>query len=192
MKRKFHNQSLHQVKAQVGRLPMDFTTNLNFFFPVIFIAAYNTTMGTGWKGTACMKETTEKHFFECVKKSAYLADDFLVFKDNDKNGFKPVRMHKNDRIVELFAAASKQSINVKLFYIDNVTGIATILRVDSGVISKNYLSTLNLNLNNTMSYLIMMYDPKIAIITVMYGIVPKLFLKLDEGAGLMYLNIKVR
>ena len=116
-----------------------------------------------------------------------MAHDFLVLKDND--GFNPV--YKNGKIVELFAAASKQSINVKLFYIDNVTGIATILRVDSGVISKNYLSTLNLNLNNTMSYFIMMYDPKIAIITVMYGIVPKLFLKLDEGAGLMYLNIKV-
>ena len=70
---------------------------------MIFIAAYNTTMGTGWKGTACMAETTEKHFFECVEKSAYLAHDFLVLKDN--NGYNPV--YKNDKIVELSAVASK-------------------------------------------------------------------------------------
>ena len=139
---------------------------------------------SGWKTSNCIKDD---NIFACIEENGYSAQDILVSKEIDK--FKPI--FKNGKIVELFAAASNQSIKLQKYYLNNNNVMVHVLRAEYGIISNNYATTFGLHLNNSLNYFIIIHDPKIAITTSMTGIIPRFFVVLEKGQGLVYISLKV-
>ena len=97
---------------------------------------------------------------DCIEENAYHTNDIFV-SNQDNLKFNPI--YKNNKIVELFAATSNESIKIKSYYFNGINAIVNSLKVqpgiiatkfhvdpEAGVISKD--STLQLNLNNNISY----------------------------------------
>ena len=130
----------------------------------ILVVPINPPTGKGWKN---ISETEEfmcdgrngNTYFDCIEENTFSASDILVSKKDYK--FKPV--YKENKLVELYNAASNQSIKIRSFYSNYVNALLHIhsLEVDSGVISTN-LSTMDLYLNNSYSYFIILTDSKLS------------------------------
>ena len=154
---------------------------------VISIAAVNPLSGTGWKNTNCVKETEDK-LLDCMEDNAYFVRDILI--SNEKHKFQPI--YKKEKIVELFAAATNQSVEIQSYYVANSNGLVHIFKAKAGVITKNVSSTLNIHLNMNMNYFLLINDPKVSIPSAMSDTVPRLINQIEEGAGIIQLNIKVK
>ena len=125
-------------------------------------------------------------YFDCIEENTFSASDILVSKKDYK--FKPV--YKENKLVELYNAASNQSIKIRSFYSNYVNALLHSLEVDSGVISTN-LSTMDLYLNNSYSYFIILTDSKLMTASARPDSVPRLFAKVDAGTGYNVMFIKV-
>ena len=150
----------------------------------------NKSTGAGWKDNNCLNETGDK-IYECIENYAFSANEIFVSNENHK--YQPV--YREGKMVKMFAASSNQSIKVESYYLSNVSGMVHVVKADSGIISKNYESSLNLYLNNSMSYFVTIIDLKVAITSSQVGIVPRLLIRLENGAASAartYLNLNVR
>ena len=194
--KKFHRQPIHQVRILCKitlslniEISMYVTVknNNNYILQVIHIAATNPSSTSGWKSTNCVKETNDA-LLDCMEANAYFVRDILISKENHK--FQPV--YKKDKIVGLFTAATNQSINIKTYYVANSNGLVHIFKADAGVITKNLSSTLNIHLNKNMSYFLLINDPKVSIPTAMSDTVSRLLETIEEGPGIITLNLKVK
>ena len=145
----------------------------------------NPSTTSGWKINNCVLEKNDQ-LFKCMEKNAYFVRDILISKENQ---FKPV--YEKDRIVRLFSDATNQSIEIQTYYVTNSNGLAHILKPEAGVITKNISTTLNIDLNMNMSYFVLISDPKISIPSVMTDTLPRFMVRIGEGAGTIFLNIKV-
>ena len=150
--------------------------------------------GYGWKGstdylfeqalvTFCKDESGDK-LIKCVEDNVHMARDIFI----SDIQFKPV--YKDDNIDQLFAAESNQSIDVQPRYLDNYNGMAHVLYPEPGVLSKQMLSTLQVTLNNTLFYYIVIGDPKFMFNTMRPDTVPTTLIKLDKGTGRNLLFLK--
>ena len=99
-------------------------------------------------------------------------------------------MSKNNKLAKLYNAASNKSIKVHSFYSNSINAMLHNLEVDSGVISTN-LSTMELYLNNSFSYFIILTDSKLMTASARPDSVPRLFVKVDAGTGSNIIFIKV-
>ena len=153
---------------------------------MITLAALNPSSAAGWKSNNCITESKDE-LFDCMEENAYFIHDILISKENHK--FQPV--YKKDKIVGLFAAATNQSVEIQTYYVANSNGLVHILQAKPGVITKNSPTTINIYLNSSVSYFIVINDPKVSIPSGMPDTVPRLLLSIDEGAGMIYLNLKV-
>ena len=142
--------------------------------------------GDGWKGaseyppaqaliTFCKDKSGDK-LINCVEDNVYTAKD--IFMADFK--FKP-----------MFAVDSNQSVFVQ-YYGDNYNGLAQVLYPEPGLISKQMFSTLQVTLNNTLFYYIMIGDPKIMLNTLRPDTVPITLIKLEKGTGQNILFLKVK
>ena len=151
--------------------------------------------GDGWKGaseypfghalvTLC-KDKSGDNLIKCVEDNVYMAKDFFMsdFK------FKPV--YKEDNIDHLSAAESNQSLYVQ-YYVDNYNGMALVLYPEPGIISKQTVSSLQLTLNNTIFYYIVIGDPNFMFNTIRPDTFPITLIKLEKGTGLNMLFLKVQ
>ena len=124
-----------------------------------------------------------------VMKNGYSAQDIIISKEN--HTFQPI--YRQGKIVELFATSSNQSVDIQTYYLNNLFALAHILNPKSdGVIGNEASSTLDLHLNNSVSNIILINDPKIAITTSNHGIVPRLFVILEKGGDNTFLILKVK
>ena len=123
-----------------------------------------------------------------VMKNGYSVQDIIIAKEN--HTFQPI--YRQDKIVELFAASLNQSIDIQTYFLSNLFALVHILKPKSEIIGNQADSTLHLYLNNSLSYNILINDPKIAITTSNHGIVPRLFVILEKGADHSYLILKVK
>ena len=106
----------------------------------------------------------------------------------DDYKFKPV--YKENKLAKLYNAASNKSIKVYSFYSNSINAMLHNLEVDSGVISTD-LSTMELYLNNSFSYFIILTDSKLMTASARPDSVPRLFVKVDAGTGSNIMFIKV-
>ena len=116
---------------------------------------------------------------------------YYIFISKENSTFKP--KYRQGKIEGLFKASSNQVIEMHTYYLSNLMGMVHILKPKAGVIGKDMQSSLNLHLNNNMSYYLLINDPNIAITTMNHGIVPRLFTTLikPNKAERTYLIIKV-
>ena len=148
----------------------------------------NPSTGSGWKDNHWLNRTYHQMFDSTeIEKNGYYVQDILISKENST--LKPISREGN--IIELFEASSNRSIEIQSYYLNNLMGMVHILKPKSGVIGKDLESSLNLQLNNSVSHYILICDPKIAITTANHGIVPKLFVILQKGSGKSFLMFKV-
>ena len=156
------------------------------FVPAIILAS-NPSTGSGWKDS----NMTGDQMFEWneVMKNGYSAQDIIISKEN--HTFQPI--YRQGKIVELFATSSNQSVDIQTYYLNNLFALAHILNPKSdGVIGNEASSTLDLHLNNSVSNIILINDPKIAITTSNHGIVPRLFVILEKGGDHTFIILKVK
>ena len=148
--------------------------------------ASNPSTGSGWKDTNLKGDK----MFEWneVMKNGYSVQDIIIA--NENHTFQPI--YRQDKIVELFAASLNQSIDIQTYFLSNRFALAHILKPKSGIIGNQADSTLHLYLNNSLSNIILINDPKVAITTANHGIVPRLFVTLEKGADHTYLILKVK
>ena len=165
------------------------------FLLAIFINAYNPLSGYGWKGstdylfeqalvTFCKDESGDK-LIKCVEDNVYMARDIFI----SDIQFKPV--YKENDIDHLSAAESNQSLYVQ-YYVDNYNGMALVLYPEPGIISKQTLTSLQLTLNNTIFYYIVIGDPNFMFNTIRPDTFPITLIKLEKGTGLNMLFLKVQ
>ena len=157
------------------------------FVSAIFILASNPSTGSGWKDS----NMTGDQMFEWneVMKNGYSAQDIIISKEN--HTFQPI--YRQGKIVKLFATSSNQSVDIQTYYLNNLFALAHIVNPKSdGVIGNEASSTLDLHLNNSVSNIILINDPKIAITTSNHGIVPRLFVILEKGGDNTFLILKVK
>ena len=128
-------------------------------------------------------------YFDCIEENTFSASDILVTEDDNK--FKPV--YKENKLAKLYNAASgasDKSIKVHSFYSNSINAMLHSLEVDSGVISTD-LKTMELYLNNSYSYFIILTDSKLMTASARPDSVPRLFVKVNAGTGSNIMFIKV-
>ena len=155
-------------------------------------------MTFGWKSLVDYTTKTDAELIDIIEENAHSPND--IFITNNNNKFNPV-FEKNN-IVELFSASSKESIKVKTYYANDVNAIAYTLLFEPGTISQklgvdsggmmiDQNSTLQLFLNNSLTYYVIFTDPKLMISSMRPDPVPRLFLKVEKGKNNYLLFMKV-
>ena len=136
---------------------------------------------------------------DCIEENAYNTNEIFV-SNQDHFKFNPI--YKNNKIVELFSETSNESIKLKSYYFNGYIGIvnslefqpeiiATKFHVDpaAGVISKD--STLQLYLNNNITYTLQFTDSRLMINSFRPDTFPRLYMKIGKGTQnrLFYLKV---
>ena len=155
--------------------------------------------GFGWKSYVNCMTMSDTQMVDCIEENAYHTNDIFV-SNQDNLKFNPI--YKNNKIVELFAATSNESIKIKSYYFNGINAIVNSLKVqpgiiatkfhvdpEAGVISKD--STLQLNLNNYISYAMQFTDSRFMINSFRPDTFPGLYMKIDKGTQgrLFYLKV---
>ena len=159
---------------------LDYSDLIDFLL-AIFIISYNPLSGLGWHYMHCEGKSGDK-LMKCVEDNVYMEKDILIsyYKIKSLTGKFDLQ----------FAADSSKSIEVQPHYLDNYNGMAHVLYPEPGVISKQMLSTLQVTLNNSLYYYIMIGDPKFMFNTMRPDTVPTTLIKLDKGTGQNILFLK--
>ena len=162
------------------------------------VAPSSPSIQLGWKSLDffnCMT-LSDDQMIACIEKYAYSANEIFIANENHK--FNPI--YFNNKIVGLFSASSNQSIKIKSYYFHEVNGMANTLEVESGIMSQTFNarrglvdqdSTLQLFLNNSISYYVQFTDPKLMIASMRPDTVPRLYIHLKPGAQNRFMFIKV-
>ena len=157
-------------------------------------------MTFGWKSLVDFTTKTDAELIDIIEENAHSPND--IFITNTNNKFNPV--FEKSKIVELFSASSKESIKVKPYYANDVNAIAYNLLFEPGTISQklgvdsvammiDQNSTLQLFLNNSLTYYVIFTDPKLMISSMRPDPVPRLLLKVEKGENndLLFMKVKI-
>ena len=153
-------------------------------------------MTFGWKSLVDYTTKTDAELIDIIEENAHSPND--IFITNKNNKFNPV--FENNRIVELFSASSNESIKVRSYFANDVNAIAYNLLFEPGTISQklgvdgmniDQNSTLQLFLNNSLTYYVIFTDPKLMISSMRPDPVPRLLLKVEKGKNNYLLFMKV-
>ena len=107
-------------------------------FVVISLIPQNPVSVTGWKGNKAnagkenCKNKNGKEFIQCIEENSYLSMNI----------------------------SSEVAMSTKHFYLDNICVMAQSLQVKTGVITDDPRNTIQIPINGTLFYHIIMTDPK--------------------------------
>ena len=96
---------------------------------------------------------------------------------------------------DIFAKAN-QSFNVNSFYVDLQRVVVQSLEMDEGLITQNSASSLqiklnNNKLNNNLSYIVEIVDPRLQIFSRSPDTIPRSWFKLNEHSVAVYFHMRV-
>ena len=97
-----------------------------------------TEYGIGWKVEEGCEELSGREYIECIEEIAYNTQD--IFTDFAYEGLK-----------------------ANTFFVGWMEGLAQSLNVEDGKISNDFYKTMAISLNNSLSFQIVIMDPKIQI-----------------------------
>ena len=97
-----------------------------------------TEYGSGWKVEEGCEELSGKEYIQCIEGIAYTKEDILTH-----------FLH--------------EEFKANTFFIGWMEGLAQSLDVEDGKISNDFYETMEVSLNNSLSYQIIIMDPKIQI-----------------------------
>ena len=168
------------------------TQNLYYFISTfssaIQIVGQNPLTGVGWKTRDCKGEAGD-NLIKCVEENTYSTSDIFI-SNHSTSKFKAI--NKRGEIDKFMAVDSNQSIEVRPFFMEHTFYImAHLLYPSPGVISHQAVSTLQLYLNNSISYYFSIGDPKLIISTVRPDSVPIENEIIQEGTEMYFLFPKV-
>ena len=141
----------------------------------------NQVSGRGWKSDFDCHRLAGEQLIKCIEEISYSASDIFILKDDY---IKPI--YENDKIIKLFLSATKQTITVTPVLTNGFSAMAYYLTLDNGVISSNLDATLNLHLNNNLSYWFRFADPKLLINSPRPDTVPCLNIKKSDNLRHVY------
>ena len=157
--------------------------------------------GFGWKSFSylnCMTMSDTK-MVDCIEENAYSTNEIFV-SNQDHFKFNPI--YKNDTIVKLYAETTNQSIKIKSTYFNGINAIVNFLEIQPGIIATKFHvdpaagviskdSTLQLHLNNNISYAMQFTDSRLMINSLRPDTFPRLYMKIGKGIQnrLFYLKV---
>ena len=114
---------------------------------------------------------SDTQMVDCIEENAYNTNEIFV-SNQDHFKFNPI--YKNNKIVELFSETSNESIKLKSYYFNGYIGIvnslefqpeiiATKFHVDPAAVVISKDSTLQLYLNNNITYTLQFTDSRLMI-----------------------------
>ena len=104
----------------------------------------------------------EKNLIEFVQDNSYTASDIFVGQENRE-------------------ATLNKSFRIQTFYANKHSSLCHSVTLEPGVITPEISSTFRLFLNNTLSYYIVMTDPKLSINTARLDTVPRIIFRKNNG-----------
>ena len=117
----------------------------------------NPSTGGSWKYLPDWTKA-EKNLIKFVQDNSYTASDIFVAQENREATFR-----------------------IKTFYTNKHIPFSHAVTVEPGVITPEISSTFRLNLNNTLSYYIIMTDPKLSINNARLDTVPRIIFRKNNG-----------
>ena len=97
-----------------------------------------TEYGIGWKVEDGCEELSGEEYIQCIEEIAYTKED-------------------------IFTDFAFEGLNANTFFVGWMEGLVQSLNVDKGMISHELYSTMAISFNNSLSYQIVIMDPKIQI-----------------------------
>ena len=127
-----------------------------------------TEYGLGWKVEEGCEDSSEEEYIQCIEEIAYTKED-------------------------IFTDFANEELKANTFFVGWMEGLSQSLDVDKGKISNNFYLTMAISLNNSLSYQIVIMDPKIQIFSEIpqtYPITRVSLLNRFVGALQVYLKVK--
>ena len=127
-----------------------------------------TEYGLGWKVEEGCEEFSGGEYIQCIEEIAFTKED--IFTDFEYEGLK-----------------------ANTFFVGWMEGLAQSLDIDDGNITNDFYSTMAVSLNNSLSYQIIVMDPKIQIFSEVpqtYPITRVSLMNQYVGALEVYLKVK--
>ena len=158
--------------------------------------------GFGWKSFSYLNCMTmsDTQMVDCIEENAYSTNEIFVSNQEDHFKFNPI--YKNDTIVKLYAETSNQSIKINSNYFNGINAIVNFLEIQPGIIATKFHvdpaagviskdSTLQLHLNNNISYAMQFTDSRLMINSLRPDTFPRLYMKIGKGTQnrLFYLKV---
>ena len=127
-----------------------------------------TEYGLGWKVEEGCEELSGGEYIQCIEEIAYNKED-------------------------IFTDFAYEELRVNTFFVGWMEGLAQSLDIEKGKITNNFYETMAVSLNNSLSYQIIIMDPKIQIFSEIpqtYPITRVSLMNHYVGALQVYLKVK--
>ena len=124
--------------------------------------------GSNWKqydkNLALCQNLTGNPFIDCVEDKSYSISEILP---------------------------DYSACEVKHFYVSEWWGLAKSVEIEEGAISNNVLSTPFIHLNENITYMIMLTDPKLQLYTASPDVISRSLITIKQQAGQYHFYVKV-
>ena len=145
--------------------PYWFFLKEQFWFLSALILWPGNSKGHGWDYSSCTN-TTGEDLINCLSGVAYSSEDIILN--------PPQLINKSTG-----------------FFLDQYRGVGQSLMIDPGMVTNSRMTTLQLELNYSLSYSLFITDPTLQFIFGSPDILPRSLLTLKQSAGFLYVYLKV-